>query len=183
MEISLKKLAARAKIKSPDLLTRSVGRLLYGEIRKSMEIMADEEVLVVDFGGIQVIDSSFIDEFIVKLILNPDSSGRRYYLKIRNISEIGQMNIQSVFDSYAEFDGKKIVVMSEDICLNNNFFIGHLDPAETDIINYIRINRSAGAGDIASLTGVSRERSEDLLMTLHRLGIIRQNGEDRFLAL
>jgi hypothetical protein len=70
MEISLKKLAVRAKIKSPDLLTRSVGRQLYGEIRKSMEPMADEEVLVVDFSAIQDIDSSFVEEFIVNLILN-----------------------------------------------------------------------------------------------------------------
>lgn len=183
MEISLKKLAVRAKIKSPDLLTRSVGRQLYGEIRKSMEPMADEEVLVVDFSGIQVIDSSFVDEFIVKLILNADNSGKKYYLKIRNISEIGQMNIQSVFDSYAEFDSKKIVVMSEDICLNNNFFIGHLDPVETDIINYIRINRSVRAADISSLTGLSGEGSENLLMNLNRLGIIRRNAEDRFLSL
>jgi hypothetical protein len=107
---------------------------------------------------------------------------QKYYVKLRNISEIGQMNIDSVFRSYLEFDNKKIVVMTEDICLNNNFFIGDLSPIETDIINYIRVNKTAQTGDIVSLTGYSREKVEEALSLLGKLRVIRKSGNNKYFS-
>ena len=180
MEITVKKIAEKARIKSPDLLTRGVGRSLYGELKKAISISAEDEVIVLDFKGVKVIDSSFIDEFIVRMIIDGIESSRKYYVKLRNISQIGQMNIESVFRSYQEFVNKKIVVMTEDICLNNNFFIGDLSQIETDIINYIRINKTAQTGDITSLTGHSREKVEEALALLSRLRVIRKNSSNKY---
>jgi hypothetical protein len=52
MEITVKKIAEKAKVKSPDLLTRSVGRSLYEELKKAISISGDDEVIVIDFKGV-----------------------------------------------------------------------------------------------------------------------------------
>lgn len=180
MEINVKKLAEKAKMKSPDLLTRSVGRKLYKALEKLITISGEDEVIILDFSGIKVIDSSFIDEFIIKFIRN-SSEEKNYYVKLRNLSSIGQTNTEAVLRSYLEFDSQKIVVMTEDICLNNNFFLGELDSVEKDIVNFLRVNKSALESDIIGLTA---EEPEDVRKVLKRLSswkVIRINEEGRYL--
>jgi len=180
MVVQIKKVAQKIKIKSPDLLTRPVGRAMYEEIKKDLSIIKDEEVVILDFLDIRVIDSSFIDEFIIKLLNDTNNQDEKFYIKLRNISGIGEINISSVLRSYSDYDDKKMVVMTEDICLNNNFFIGELNDLEMDIINYFRVNRIASIQDIRSLTGLTAEETENILKRLNNLRIIRGNDSDSY---
>ena len=70
MVINIRKKADELKIKGPDLLTRPVGRLMYQSIRGMLEHIREGETLVLDFQNIKVIDSSFIDEMIVRLVID-----------------------------------------------------------------------------------------------------------------
>ena len=180
MIVQIKKLAQKIKIKSPDLLTRPIGRAMYEEIKKDLSVIKDEEVVILDFLDIRVIDSSFIDEFIIKLLDDTKHTDKKFYIKLRNISGIGQTNISSVFRSYSDYDDKKMVVMTEDICLNNNFFIGEMSDLEKDIINYFRVNRIASIHDIRSVTGLSAEETGNILRRLNNLRIIRANDSDSY---
>jgi len=177
MVINVSKLAKKAREKTPDLLTRPVGRKMYGKLIESIDIISSGEVVVLDFENIKVIDSSFIDEFIVKFIRNSKNDENDYYVKLRNISPITEINIGSVFRSYSDYDDKKIVVMTEDICLNNNFYIGNLIDVEKDIIDYIRINKSAAAKDIVRITGMTLNKVKEIMENLNCLRLVRQlNG-------
>jgi len=100
MVIAIKKKAEELKIKSPDLITRHMGRIMYNAIKAIVENIGDGETLVLDFDGIKVIDSSFIDEMIVKLIVDSKSAERAFYIKLKNISAIAETNIDLVFRSY-----------------------------------------------------------------------------------
>ncbi|PKL36161.1 MAG: hypothetical protein CVV44_18255 [Spirochaetae bacterium HGW-Spirochaetae-1] len=180
MVVQIKKVAQRIKIKSPDLLTRPVGRAMYEEIKKDLSVIKDEEVVILDFLDIRVIDSSFIDEFIIKLLNDAGSKNEKFYIKLRNISGIGEINISSVLRSYSDYNDKKMVVMTEDICLNNNFFIGELTDLEMVIINYYRVNRIASIQDIRSLIGLTEVETENILKRLNNLRIIRGNDSDSY---
>ena len=76
MIIKINKTAEVLKLKMPDLITRHVGRSMYDSIKKLVGNINDGETLVLDFEGIKVIDSSFIDEMVVRLILDSMTSNR-----------------------------------------------------------------------------------------------------------
>lgn len=176
MEVKIGNLSKKNRQKSSDLITRPVGRNMYKKVTESMKIISEGEVVVLDFENIRVIDSSFIDEFIVRLIMDSVNKGN-FYIKLRNISDIAEINISSVLKSYSQFD-KKIVVMTEDICLNNNFYIGDLLSDESDVINFLRINREVSLEDIIAATGLPEERAKVALVTLVEMRLVRtvENG-------
>ena len=178
MEVTINKLAKKARVKMPDLLTRPVGRRMYKKLLEMLTIVESEEVVVLDFEGIKVIDSSFIDEFIVKIL----SEERGFYVKLRNISSIAERNIASVFKSYDDYN-KKIVVMTEDICLNNNFYIGALQSVEEDIFNYVRVNKSATVKELMHISGLEEEQVLETVNKLKTLHIIREQSRGVFITL
>ena len=120
--------------------------------------ISDGETLVLDFDGIKVIDSSFIDEMIVKLIVDSKTAGRAFYIKLKNISAIAETNIDLVFRSYSNYKNKKIVVITENICQNNVFFIGPLSDRERDVVEFLRVNKSITIDDIVTFTGRPRDQ-------------------------
>lgn len=181
MEINVKKIAEAAKIKYPDLLTRVTGRSLYDRLVKKMEFVGHDEVVILDFSGIKVMDSSFIDEFIVKFLIEAGSGERKYYGKLREISEIGQNNVESVFQSYLQFNKQRLVAVTEDLSINNKFFLGTLSALEEDIFNYIRINKLVFIEDIASALNYSSKMVDDILAEMIKLRITRQNDDGKFL--
>lgn len=153
MVINIYKKSKELKLKTPDLLTRHVGRVMYDSIKKTVDAINDSEVLVLDFSGIKVIDSSFIDEMLVRLILDSRGSDRPFFIRLKNISEIAEINIDLVFRSYSNYKNKKIVVITENICQNNVFFIGPLSDRERDILAYLRVNKSITVDDVAAFIG------------------------------
>jgi len=171
MEVKVDSLSKQITKNNPDLITRPVGRRMYKKLIDKMDIIQEGEVVILDFEKIKVIDSSFIDEFIVKL-LSDSVKTEQFYLKLRKISDIAEINISSVIKSYAQVD-KKIVVMTEDICLNNNFYIGELSSSEHDAINFIRINQRVSLEDLIAGTGMSEESAEKTLESLVDLRLVR----------
>lgn len=174
MIINVEKTARELKIKTPDLITRPVGRLMYSTTAESLTIIGSGEVVILDFTGIKVIDSSFIDEYIVKLIL--ESRIRDFYLKLRNISPISEINIDSVFNSYSSYKDRRIAVIREDMGGNNRFYIGPLSEQESDILDYLRINQGASVDDIAGFSGFESRELKRLLEELSFLRVIKNNN-------
>lgn len=173
MLINIKKKAEELKLKAPDLITRHVGRAMYESITKIVENINDGETLLLDFGGIKVVDSSCIDEMIVKLILDSRRSEPAFYSKLRNISEIAEINIDLVFRSYYSYKNKKIVVITENICQNNVFFIGPLSDQERDIVEFLRVNKSITIDDAVTFTGLPREKVQKIMDELDKIRVVR----------
>ena len=181
MQVNIKKLSGELGIEIPDLLTRPIGKSMYAIVRKIIEQTGDSEVVELDFDGIRVIDPSFIDEFLVNLIFDSRKGDREYYLKLVNISEIGLMNIASVFSSYSGHGEMRIAVITDRLTESNNYFVGVLDGEERDVVDYLNINRTARADDIASFLEKDVERAETVLAGLHALRIVRKLRDgDRF---
>lgn len=174
MIIDVAKTAKGIKVKLPDLITRPVGRLMYAATAEKLSVIGKGETVIVDFSGIKVIDSSFIDEFIVRLVL--DSREKDFYLKLRNISPISEINIDSVFNSYSNYKETRIAVAREEMGRNNRFYIGPLREQERDIMDYLRININAGIDDISRFSGIDFKLSESLLEELSLLRVIRRNN-------
>ena len=173
MIIKVEIVAREMKVKIPDLITRPVGRLMYSATNEKLEIIEEGETVIIDFTGIKVIDSSFIDEYIVKLI--HDSRVRDFYLKLRNISFIAEINIDSVFNSYSTYKDKRIVVAREDMGKNNRFYIGPLSEHESDILDYLRISHGASVEDISRFCGIDSQKLKKLLEELIFLRVIKNN--------
>jgi len=174
MIINVAKIAKEVKVKLPDLITRPVGRTMYAATAGKLSIIEKGETVILDFTGIKVIDSSFIDEYIVKLIL--DSREKDFYLKLRNISVISEINIDSVFNSYSNYKETRIAVARDEIGKNNRFYIGPLVEQESDIMDYLRINLTAGIDDISRFSGIDFKVLKNLLEQLSILRVIRRNN-------
>jgi len=173
MIINIKKKAEELKLKVPDLITRHVGRAMYESITKIVENINDGETLLLDFSGIKVIDSSWIDEMIVRLILDSRRSEPAFYSKLKNISEIAEINIDLVFRSYYSYKNKKIVVITENICQNNVFFIGPLSDQERDIVEFLRVNKSITMDDAVTFTGLPREKVQKIMDELDKIRVVK----------
>jgi len=180
MVISIRKKADELKQKGPDLLTRPVGRLMYQSIRAMLEHIREGETLVLDFQNIKVIDSSFIDEMIVRLVLDSRNGEIPFYVKLKNISEIAEINIDMVFRSYSNYKNKKIVVLTENICQNNAFFIGPLSDREREIVEFLRINKSITQEDIVKYTGSPTGEVAGILEGLDALRVIKKENTGFF---
>ena len=180
MIISIAQTAKKLKIALPDLLTRPVGRKMYQEISSLLENAGDGEVVVLDFSSIRVIDSSFIDELIVRMLNESRDGGRNLYFRVKNVTPSAEINIDSVFKNYSKYTSKKMVVMTEDICKDNKFFIGPLDAIEKSVIDYLRVNHIADINDLASFTGFEKERLGKVMEELCTLRLVRMIELDRY---
>jgi len=176
MIINVAKLAREAKIKLPDLITRPVGRIMYGKMKEKLSIAGDGETVVLDFENIKVIDSSFIDEFLVKLIADAENSD--IYIKVKNISAVSEINIDSVFNSYSNYKSGRLAVIREELGKNNRYYIGPLTENESDIIDYLKLNHHAGIEEMSRFCGMETGIIKMILEDLTRLRLIRRNNGD-----
>lgn len=176
MIIDVAKIAKGCKIKLPDLITRPVGRTLYAAVKEKLEFAGNGETVLLDFEGIKVIDSSCIDELIVRLI--QDSFSRDFYIKLRNVSPISEINIDSVFSSYSNYKDRRIAVVREELGRNNKFYIGPLSEAERDVIDYLRLNHRASVGDLSVFSGMEIETASMLIDGLTSIRVIKKENGD-----
>ncbi len=173
MVAEISKLTKEIKHRGPDLITRPVGRRMYAKIRDKMKNISAHEVLLLDFEGIRVIDSSFIDELIVRLIIDSWKSDPIFYVKLKNISIIAEINIDSVFKSFSQYNKNEIAVITDGIRQNNSFYIGALSKVEREVIEYLRINRNTSVHDIGVFIGMNDEEVSLLSDTLFRRRLLR----------
>jgi hypothetical protein len=182
MIVNVSKKAEELRLNLPDLITRPAGRVMYERIRKIAGKMSDNETLLLDFAGIKVIDSSFIDEMLVRLLLDSADSVNHFYVKLGNFSQIAEVNIDLVLRSYSNYKNKKIVVITENICHNNAFFIGPLSDGEKDTVEFIRINRSATIEEVADFSGLPAREARKMLEGLFAMQAVKKNKEGVFLS-
>jgi len=177
MRLRISDIARELSFTSPDLITRRMGEAMYHLLREKIAGLAPDEVLTLDFEGIQVIDTSFIDEFIVKLAY--DSRGRThpFYVKLSNITDIMQVNINSVFSSHAQYTAGSFAVLTDRLMPNNSYYLGRLTPNERDVINYLSVNKSAHVSEIADFLSRSTLETAEIVESLAGLRLIRQSGE------
>ena len=176
MIIDIAKTAKETKVNLPDLITRPVGRIMYAATVEKLTIIQTSETVILNFNGIKVLDSSFIDEYIVKLII--DSGIKDFYIKLKNISTISEINIDSVFNSYSIYNKSRIAVAREEIGSNNRFYIGSITEQEIDIMNYIRTNNWTSADDISRFTRVEVNELKLILEQLSFLRLVKKyNGK------
>ena len=174
MIIEIKKIADELNVIIPDLITRHVGKSMYNDVKNILSGIVNGEVAVLDFNTIRVIDPSFIDEFLVKLIIDSREADNIFYIKLSNISDIAEINIDSVFNSYYAFKKIKLVVITDRLMTNNSFYIGNLTEIERDIIGYLSINKIASTDEIADFLGRDVDSVLKMLNELHSLRIIRK---------
>jgi hypothetical protein len=176
MVIQVKNTARDLKIRLPDLITRPVGRRIYEKTRKNMSHMTDGEVMLVDFSGVQVIDSSFIDEFLLRLVEDSREGDLVFFVKLANITPIIEMNIDSVFSSYRAYNERRIAVVTESLTTMNSYCIGAISGSERDVLDYLRINRVAALADIAAFIGMREEDAAPIVEGLHGLRVVRRES-------
>ncbi|MCP4135614.1 MAG: STAS-like domain-containing protein [bacterium] len=177
MVIRIKKVAKDLRIKTPDLITRPVGRRIYKKIKNLLGNITHNEVIVLDFDEIKVIDSSFVDELIVSIINDSIESRPEYFIKLKNISSIAEINIDSVFKSYSIYNKDRIAVITEDICQNNKFYIGQLEDVERDIIDYLRVNQAVNIEELERFTGLGPDEVATIMEALYTLRIVRHESD------
>ena len=183
MVIQVRNTARDLKIRLPDLITRPVGRRMYERTRKNMAHVTDGEVVLVDFAGVQVIDSSFIDEFLLRLIEDSRGQAPVFFVKLSDITPIIETNIDSVFSSYQTYNGRRIAVVTESLTSMNTYHIGGITNIERDILDYLRVNRVAPVGDIASFIAKEDAEAVKLLEGLYAMRMVRRGpsgGNDRY---
>jgi len=173
MELLIKKLALKAKIKSPDLLTRPVGRAIYSEAKNKISMLGEHEVLVLDFENIGVMDSSFIDEFIICLMKDAIASESPFYVKARNISSINQINIESVIYTYSKYQKNRIALVVNELTRDNTFVIGELSKKEHELISYVLLHKEATEKELIELLNSSNDEIKKIIETLNKIRILR----------
>jgi hypothetical protein len=110
---------------------------------------------------------------IVRLILDSRKSKPAFYIKLKNISEIAEINIDLVFRSYSNYKNKKIVVMTENICQNNVFFIGPLSDQERDVVAFLRVNKSITVDEAVKFIGLPREQGRKIMDELDACRVVK----------
>ena len=170
MIIKLKESAKSAKISESDLITRPIGKLIYNKFMERIKHISEGETVIIDFEGIKVIDFSFVDEFIIKLI--DDAKNKKFYIKLKNISEIAQKNIGAVIKSYSEYN-KKVLVITESLNINNTFYLGDMNEDESKVFNAIRINKYSTQEDIKFITQIDVEKLTESLTNLVNCNCIK----------
>ncbi len=176
MIIEVKKIAKEQKIKIPDLITRPVGRALYERVRSNLQFLTDGEVVLLDFEGIMVMDTSFIDEFLVKIILDSRKESPDFFVKAINLSEISIMNIESVFNSYYQNNNDVMAVITDRL-VNKSYYVGYLGDEDRDVINYMNINKIVRPEDIASFLDLEMGETVGILDRLYKKRLIRKMQE------
>lgn len=180
MEISIRNIAKQCRIHGSDLLTRPTGKKLYAKISAHVQKARPEEVVILDFEGFTVIDASCVDELIVNLIREAMRPEKPFFLRLRNISTTMDMNISMVFDSYAEFSGMRIGIITEDLVSKRGHYIGRMNDVERELLEYLFVSKSASVIDIAEhlhtdVVGVEQTLEQLYTIRCVRREIIRRN--------
>lgn len=177
MIIHIQKLLKSIKYPERDLITRPVGQRVYTALEDQLQYLGKGETLIIDFEHIQVIDSSFIDEALVSLVRR--SMAEEFYIRLKNTSEIAQINIDSVFQSCAHYNNERLAVITDDLTRFNSFYLGDLDKNERSTIEYIHVNTTVQSADVETYLGITEGDAVALLEELHRLRLIRsvQRGQ------
>jgi ribosomal protein S13 len=178
MVIKLKEFAKNVKISESDLITRPVGKLIYNKFIENVKNISEGETVIIDFTNIKVIDFSFVDEFIINLI-DYAKKGKKFYIKLKNVSKIAQKNIEAVIKSYAEYN-KKVLVITESLSIKNTFYLGDMSENENKVFNSIRINNYSTQEDLKLITQMDIKDLSESLSNLLDFNCIKLDSDGKY---
>jgi hypothetical protein len=72
-----------------------------------------------------------------------------FFLRLSHITPTMDMTIQGVFDTYSEFSGMKIGVITEELVSRRGYYIGRVTDDEKELLSYLRITDAASPEEIA----------------------------------
>lgn len=179
MVIEIIKLKNKMKINLNDLITRPLGERFYKKVSNMIDNASENEVVLLDFEGINVADPSFLDEFVVKIIRESRMDEKPYFVKLKNFSESTSLNLKSVIESYEKYNNSRIAVATEEIIENSNHCIGNVTEIENEIISFLRINKSRSLNEIADFIEEPIEDAERILHGLVKIGLVRPDETDK----
>jgi len=176
MVIEIKKIARELKIKLPDLITRPAGKRMYEKVKELLRHAGEDEVTVLDFSGVKVLDASFVDELLIRLILDSREDEKTFFLKLTNVSDVTELNIDTVLNSHHLYNNEKIAVVTDGITFRNSCYLGVLSPEQRDILDYLRINKTAGPEEIVSYVSGNEENTIKEIEELYRMRMLRKSS-------
>jgi hypothetical protein len=174
MEIMIGNIAKQLKISRSDLLTRPVGQRLYTKVSSMMKNLRPEEVVVLDFGGYSVIDPSCVDEFLITLVRDSMNPEKPFFLRLSHITPTMDMTISGVFDTYSEFSGMKIGVITEELVSRRGYYIGKVTDDEKELLSYLHITDAASPEEIAIRLERDIDRTYQALESLYARRMVRK---------
>ena len=179
MEIIVGKIAHQLRISQTDLLTRPVGRKLYAKAASMIAHARPEEVVVLDFTGYSVIDPSCVDEFLIALVRDSMKPEKPFFLRLSHITPTMDMTIQGVFDTYSEFSGMKIGVITEELVSRRGYYIGKVTDDEKELLSYLRISDTSSPEEIARRLERDVDRIYVALEALYARRMVRKEHGTR----
>ncbi|MBN1498532.1 MAG: DUF4325 domain-containing protein [Spirochaetes bacterium] len=185
MVIELVKIKNRMKVDLKDLITRPLGEKFYKEVGKILKNASPNEVILMNFDGIEVADPSFLDEFLVKIIMDSKKTEKTFYVKLSNFSRLTSLNLKSVLDSYSRFKNERIAVATNQLVDNDRYCIGNVDNIEKSILNYLHVNKSGNAKEISDYIGYPLDETEKILKELDTVRLIRadESGQHHYFGI
>ncbi len=178
MIIEIKKIGKNLKITSPDLITRPTGKKFFLKIMERLEDVHAGEVVMLDFSGIKVVDASFIDECIIRLLKESQREDIPFYVKLENVSGSIESSIEFVIRSYFSTNDEKMAVAIDRMGRSQGHYIGLLSGSEKDIVDFLMVNRHVPADEIAAYTGMPVAETGKILDLLYHIRLIRKNLEN-----
>lgn len=179
MEIIIGSIAKQLKISTTDLLTRPTGKRLYTKVASMIEHARAEEVVVMDFEGYSVIDPSCVDEFLIALVRDSMKPDKPFFLRLSHITPTMDMTIQGVFDTYSEFSGMKIGIITEELVSRRGYYIGKVTDDEKELLSYLRITDAASPEEIARRLERDVDRIYVALEALYARRMVRKEDGSR----
>jgi len=148
-----------------NLVTRSTGAAVRGQIEQLLMDAGDRALTVIDFSQVSMIDLSCADEVVAKLLMRyaDDSRPQDAYFLFRGVTEHHSDAIEAVLERH----GLALAIEHDD----GVQLMGVLRDIERRVWDATYRLGKVGAGDIADEVGISVDEAQDSLDGLlqHRL--------------
>ncbi|MEW6619294.1 MAG: STAS-like domain-containing protein [bacterium] len=154
-----------------NLVTRQTGKRIREAIEGMLEKEPEGTIIILDFGGIGIIDYSCADEIIAKLItrLNSGEYGDKHIL-LKGTNSTQRENIEVALER------KKLAILSFD---ENEAYqvLGVLNTYLRDTLSYVLKKGKLSARELADLMGLEINTSSTRLLNLYKLHLVSRNEE------
>lgn len=156
---------------SSDLVTRHSGQVIRERIERDIMKERDEEVIVLDFSRIGIIDYSCADEIVAKLIsrLMTNEYGERFII-LKGLNETQKENIEVALERK---DLSAIAIMKD----GKEVIIGSLNNYLKETLEIIKEKGKITAKELSKKLKVELNTAATRLLNLYKKRLIRRADE------
>ncbi|CAG0984784.1 hypothetical protein ANRL3_02369 [Anaerolineae bacterium] len=155
--------------KSPDLLTRDLGRKAFGCLERELKQTPEHETLILDGKDIILFDSSFFDEAILNLFVKliAGEYGNRFLL-LCNVTEDSVVNVEGAIKRR---DLKNALPIKNRAQLR---FVGNLEPNLEETARLLVQRKQLTARELADYLKIGINNASNRLRRLHELRLAKR---------